>query len=129
MNRRFQRRYPRILIAALFAVSTAATAGEHSFLPDVLRFANPTGYAETHSAAGKVDLTGPFFQSLGANGRACVSCHQPSVGWTVTPADAQARRGERVDAQVGGLCRRLMPFVPSLAGRHRGPINPTLRVS
>jgi len=91
MNRRFQRRYPRILIAALFAVSTAATAGEHSFLPDVLRFANPTGYAETHSAAGKVDLTGPFFQSLGANGRACVSCHQPSVGWTVTPADAQAR--------------------------------------
>jgi len=91
MNRRFQRRYPRILIAALFAVSTAATAGEHSFLPDVLRFANPTGYAETHSAAGKVDLTGPFFQSLGANGRACVSCHQPSVGWTVTPADVQAR--------------------------------------
>ena len=41
--------------------------------------------------AGKVDLTGPFFQSLGTNGRACVSCHQPSTGWTITPRNVQAR--------------------------------------
>jgi hypothetical protein len=39
----------------------------------------------------QVDLTGPFFQSLGTNGRACVSCHQPSVGWTITPENVQAR--------------------------------------
>jgi len=91
MNRRFYRRHPALLIAALFLISTSGTAAEQSFLPGVLRFANPTGYAETHSTVGKIDLTGPFFQSLGANGRACVSCHQPSVGWTVTPPDIQAR--------------------------------------
>ncbi len=54
-------------------------------------FANPTGSAATYSTVGKVDLTGPFFQSLGSNGRACASCHQPSVGWTVTPPDIEAR--------------------------------------
>src|SRR6478672_8971643 len=57
----------------------------------MLRFANPTGFAATYSTVGKVDLTGPFFQSLGTNGRACVSCHQQSTGWTITPANVQAR--------------------------------------
>ena len=91
MNRPFQRRHLAVVLAALFFVSAAGTAGEPSFLPAVLPFANPTGIAATFSTAGKVDLTGPFFQSLGTNGRACVSCHQPNVGWTVTPGDVQAR--------------------------------------
>ena len=88
---RFQRRRLSLALAGLLLVSAAGTAGDNSFLPDALRFANPSGFAETHSTVGKIDLTGPFFQSLGANGRACVSCHQPSVGWTVTPPDIQAR--------------------------------------
>ncbi len=91
MNRRFQRRDLAVAIAALFLVSTSGAAGENSFLPDLLRFANPAGFAATFSTVGKVDLTGPFFQSLGTNGRGCVSCHQPNVGWTVTPTDVQAR--------------------------------------
>jgi cytochrome c peroxidase len=91
MSRRFQRRHLAIVIAALLLVSASGTAGEQSFLPGMLPFANPTGFAATFSTAGKVDLTGPFFQSLGTNGRACVSCHQPSIGWTVTPANVQAR--------------------------------------
>ncbi|MEO7134371.1 MAG: hypothetical protein ABI024_09125, partial [Vicinamibacterales bacterium] len=91
MNRRFQRRDLAVAIAALFLVSTSGAAGENSFLPDLLRFPNPAGFAATFSTVGKVDLTGPFFQSLGTNGRGCVSCHQPNVGWTVTPADVQAR--------------------------------------
>ena len=91
MNRRFQRRHLAAALAALFIVSAAGTAGEQSFLPNMLRFANPTGVAATFSTAGKVDLTGPFFQSLGTNGRACVSCHQPSTGWTITPENIQAR--------------------------------------
>ena len=91
MNRRFQRRHLAVALAALFFVSASGTAGEQSFLPNMLRFANPTGAAATFSTAGKVDLTGPFFQSLGTNGRACVSCHQPSTGWTITPANVQAR--------------------------------------
>src|SRR6266567_8587000 len=91
MNRRFQRRSLAVALSAFFFVSASGSADEQSFLPNMLRFANPTGIAATFSTAGKVDLTGPFFQSLGTNGRACVSCHQPSTGWTVTPANVQAR--------------------------------------
>src|SRR6266536_1527265 len=91
MNRRFQRRHLAVALAALFFVSASGTAGEQSFLSGMLPFANPTGVAATFATAGKVDLTGPFFQSLGTNGRACVSCHQASTGWTITPANVQAR--------------------------------------
>ena len=85
ISRRFQRRRLSLALAGLLLVSAAGNAGEQSFLSDMKRFANPTGFAATYSTVGKIDLTGPFFQSLGANGRACVSCHQPSVGWTVSP--------------------------------------------
>ena len=57
-------------------------------------FVNPTGVARTFSTAGHVDTGNPFFQSLGTNGRACVTCHQPSTGWTITPAEVR-RRFER----------------------------------
>jgi len=53
--------------------------------------ANPNGYAATFSTAGSIDLTGPFFQSLGTNGRTCGSCHAPEDGWTVVPAHVQQR--------------------------------------
>ena len=79
MSRRFQRRHLAVALAALFFVSASGTAGEHSFLPGMLPVANPTGVAATFNTAGKIDLTGPFFQSLGTNGRACVSCHQPQL--------------------------------------------------
>src|SRR6266849_814505 len=97
INHRFKHRHLAIVLGALFVVSAAGTAGDQSFLPNMLPFANPTGVAATFSTVGKVDLTGPFFQSLGTNGRACVSCHQPSAGWTVTPANVQ----ERFDATGG----------------------------
>ncbi len=40
---------------------------------------------------GALDRHGPFFQSLGTNGRACVSCHQPAEGWTITPSGVSRR--------------------------------------
>lgn len=33
----------------------------------------------------------PFFVSHGTNGRACIHCHVPSAGWTLTPEVAQLR--------------------------------------
>jgi hypothetical protein len=61
------------------------------------KFPNPSGYAATFSTAGSVDLTGPFFQDLGTNGRFCGSCHQPGDGWSIIPAHLQ----ERFDATDG----------------------------
>jgi cytochrome c peroxidase len=41
---------------------------------------------------GKAPKPGdPFFASLGTNGRSCATCHVGSEGWTITPADMQAR--------------------------------------
>jgi hypothetical protein len=52
---------------------------------------NPSGIALTVTPSGSIDTSGPFFQSLGANGRACVSCHVAAEGWTVTPAGVRRR--------------------------------------
>lgn len=68
-------------------------------LPNLFPFPNATGVAETYNADGKpIDLTGPFFQSLGTNGRSCASCHRPMEGWSVSAAEIETRflltRGE-----------------------------------
>ena len=96
MKTRFRLRPIWMLLAGLTLVSAPGIAGDKA-LPNMLRFPNPTGFAATFSTTGKVDLTGPFFQSLGTNGRSCGSCHQPSDGWTITPAHLQ----ERFDASGG----------------------------
>ena len=90
MKQPFQQRPLRIALAGLSLVSTLGLADEAG-LPNMLPFPNPTGFAATFSTTGRVDLQGPFFQSFGTNGRSCGSCHQPSDGWTVTPAHLQAR--------------------------------------
>lgn len=59
--------------------------------PNLRDFADPAGAVRTVSTTGSVDTSNPFFQSLGTNGRACISCHQPGDAWTVTPPHIQAR--------------------------------------
>jgi cytochrome c peroxidase len=81
---------PQVLCAML-ALSASAQADSPRQLPNMLPFRNPAGFAATFSTAGRIDLSNPFFQSLGTNGRACVSCHQPADGWTVTPEGLRAR--------------------------------------
>ncbi|HEY6461740.1 MAG TPA: hypothetical protein VIY73_16350 [Polyangiaceae bacterium] len=71
--------------------STESALGGHGGLPNNTPFPNPTGFAATYSTAGFVDLTGDFFQSLGTNGRACVTCHAQADGWTITPEHVQDR--------------------------------------
>jgi hypothetical protein len=48
-----------------------------------------TGAFTTVSTHGSIDLNNEFFQDLGTNGRRCVTCHVPTVGWTITPAQLQ----------------------------------------
>lgn len=50
-----------------------------------------TGSFQTFSTTGSVDDTNPFFQSLGTNGRACVTCHRPEDAWSIQPAHLRAR--------------------------------------
>src|SRR3989441_4518671 len=92
------RQYRRHMISAAFlAVATlaviAAVSGQQiTFIPNGTFFGNPDGASETYSTTGGgIDLTGPFFQSLGTNGRSCGSCHQPSDGMSVSAAHVQQR--------------------------------------
>jgi cytochrome c peroxidase len=45
----------------------------------------------TFYSAGAPKPSDPFFTSLGTNGRSCATCHVGSEGWSITPADLQAR--------------------------------------
>ena len=80
------------LAVAILLVIAAVRAGQISFIPNGVLFPNPNGASQTYSTTGGgIDLTGPFFQSLGSNGRSCSSCHQPSDGMSVSAAHVQRR--------------------------------------
>ena len=72
-------------------VAKAESALSLRHLPNNLPLINSSGFAATYSTAGSVDLTGPFFSSLGTNGRTCGSCHLPTDGWTIIPRNVQLR--------------------------------------
>src|SRR5215469_16346029 len=88
-----------VLLRGLLAISIAATAVRAQFPGDVLRslpnlfpLPDPSGFVETYNINGAaIDLTGPFFQSLGTNGRSCSSCHRPAEAWSVSAAEVQLR--------------------------------------
>jgi len=82
-----------LMFAVLIAiVGVGGQQKKMSLIPNGTLFQNPTGESATYSTiAGGIDLTGPFFQSMGTNGRSCGSCHQPSDGMSVSAANVQAR--------------------------------------
>ncbi|MEI8281217.1 MAG: hypothetical protein WCG75_02315, partial [Armatimonadota bacterium] len=45
---------------------------------------NEFGVARTVSSNGRIDMSGPFFQSLGTNGRSCETCHRENQGWGIS---------------------------------------------
>jgi hypothetical protein len=88
-----------LLAVAILLMIAAVRAGQISFIPNGMLFPNPDGLSQTYSANGKgIALTGPFFQSLGTNGRSCSTCHELSDGMSVSASHIQQRfvqsRGE-----------------------------------
>ncbi|HKW62636.1 MAG TPA: hypothetical protein VJN89_08840 [Candidatus Acidoferrum sp.] len=82
-----------VLVAVAVLVVIVGVSGQQlTLIPNGTFFVNPSGASETYSTTGGgIALTGPFFQSLGTNGRACVTCHQPSDGMSVAAANIQQR--------------------------------------
>jgi cytochrome c peroxidase len=72
-------------------VFALAAPAEQPALPNLLPSINDSGFAATYSLAGTIDRSGPFFQSLGTNGRSCATCHVQAEGWTITPPGVQLR--------------------------------------
>src|ERR1044071_5692717 len=70
--------------------TVARHSTERNPLPNNVPVFNKAGVSTSVSAQGSIDLNNEFFQDLGSNGRRCVSCHVPTVGWTVTPRQLQS---------------------------------------
>src|SRR5689334_17485698 len=82
-----------LITLATLLIPIALTRGAEGSggIPDIAAFPDPTGVLQVFNQNGGIDLTGPFFQSLGTNGRSCGTCHEASEAWTVTPKGVQAR--------------------------------------
>jgi len=80
-----------IVIGTFALVTGVAVKGSRADNPVGLTFQDPTGLVQTVTTNGDIDLTNPFFQNLGTNGRRCVTCHDPRVAWTITPGLVRAR--------------------------------------
>jgi cytochrome c peroxidase len=77
-----------LVVMVLAARQTASTAEPSS---DLQPFADPSGEVQTYSTTGTIDESNPFFQGMGTNGRRCVTCHQPSDAWSITPPHLRER--------------------------------------
>jgi cytochrome c peroxidase len=84
------------LVGAAVLTPTMAFAQTVPGIPPLLETLtvarNPTGTANSFQVGGAtVTTNNAFFQSLGTNGRSCVTCHDPQAGWSVTPRGVNAR--------------------------------------
>jgi cytochrome c peroxidase len=83
-------------------------ANEDRVFPTRLDYPNALGMSSTVLTSEAVATLGhPFFTALGANGRACITCHQPADGMSLSTATLNAlwnAEGERnpVFAAVDG---------------------------
>lgn len=80
-----------LLVVATLASIAVVNGGQFTSIPNGVLFPNPSGASQTYSTTGGIDLTGPFFQSMGTNGRSCASCHLPTEGMSISAANVQTR--------------------------------------
>jgi len=79
-----------VWVFGLLVVATGSAIAD-IYLPNLFPFLDFTGFSGTYSHTGSVDLSGPFFQSLGTNGRTCATCHEASDAFGLSAVDAQLR--------------------------------------
>src|SRR5690242_7121101 len=80
--------FPLVVAGGLLALADRF----NRFVPRLQVFLDPDGAFATVNNGGPTDTSrNPFFLDMGSNGRRCVTCHEPSDAWTVTPTHIQAR--------------------------------------
>jgi hypothetical protein len=113
------------ILAAEYAGDAAArwwAPGDGRAFPAELRYANESGAVATLNTASPGSTRGnPFFEPIGTNGRACVTCHQPSDGMSLAATTVQRRWTETAGKDPlfamtdGANCPNLPP---ALAASH-----------
>ncbi|MHB8812243.1 MAG: hypothetical protein ACYDAE_03170 [Steroidobacteraceae bacterium] len=76
-------------VAAFTLVTPAANADPAHQRAALVVAPDPHGLIGTLKIDGPIDRSGPFFQSLGTNGRSCATCHDPREAMSFTPAHAR----------------------------------------
>lgn len=67
-------------------------AGDGRALPLWVTFSDPSGAVMVVNPEGPISTAGhPFFEPLGNNGRACITCHQPSNAMSLSASQVQER--------------------------------------
>jgi hypothetical protein len=86
------------LAAAQAPPRTWWAPGQGTSLPDFSTYDNDRGRLGVLNVAGRLDTKGhPFFEPIGTNGRACVTCHQPADAMALSVRSIR----ERWDATGG----------------------------
>src|ERR1700738_2645191 len=94
---RFARRRRLAVFATTFVIGGAGALlavgeGSTQVVPRFQEFSDPEGRFANFNAGGPTDTSkNAFFQDLGTNGRRCVTCHQASDAWSVTPPHIRQR--------------------------------------
>jgi hypothetical protein len=93
--------------------------GEGAPLPPFITYPNEHGQLGILNTSGVLETKGhPFFEPIGANGRACVSCHQPANAMSLSTETIRQRWQETqgkdpIFAAVDGMnCPHLPPDDP-----------------
>ena len=93
--------------------------GDGRTLPALATYGNSAGEVGVLSSSGPVPTRGhPFFEPIGQNGRACVTCHQPANGMSLSAETIRRRWDEThgkdpLFAPVDGMnCPDLPPEDP-----------------
>ena len=79
-----------LLVAA--AGGLAFSNSSNLVIPKFQIFGDPSGaIANVNTGGPTISSTNAFFQSMGTNGRSCITCHQPSDAFSITPPHLQER--------------------------------------
>ena len=112
-----------VFVAAAPGSSTSWwSPGQGTPLPEFATYDNDQGQLGVLNTSGPLDTKGhPFFEPIGTNGRACVTCHQPSDGMSLSVRSIRERwtatgGKDPLFAAVDGMnCPNLPPDDPAVA--------------
>src|SRR5262245_19420077 len=75
-------------LATVFSSGRASdwwAPGNGAVLPEIFEYEDPVGGLSILNTVGRIQTKGhPFFEAIGSNGRACVTCHQPSDAMSIS---------------------------------------------
>src|SRR6476659_7166248 len=87
-----------VWLSAVFAAAAPVTStswwspGQGTPLPEYATYQNDQGELGVLNTSGSLETKGhPFFEPIGTNGRACVTCHQPENAMSVSVPSIKER--------------------------------------